>query len=160
MRWPKVIKAQTENNQITAIYDLLPTFCDIAGIEAPKDRVIDGKSIFPYIRGEKVSEPIQTTFIVPNSTIRYKHWKLAFNSLKPGGGRNVPGAKAGSLFNLKNDVGETTDVSKQHPEIVQELTQKMNDYMKELQSNSRKMGTVSETAESMQKPKKKKKKQK
>ena len=157
MRWPSTIKANTENNEITGIIDLLPTFSEIAKIETPTDRVIDGKSILPYIKGELLSKPVHETFIVPGSIIRYKHWKLAIKSLKAGGNgrQDVPGAAAGSLFNLKDAVGETKDVSKQHPEIVQELTQKMNTFMNDLKKNSRKIGTVPVTEESMKKKKKK-----
>lgn len=149
MRWPKAIKAKSENNEITAIYDLLPTFCEIANVKLPEDRVLDGKSILPYIRGDKVTEPIHSTFIVPNSTIRYKQWKLAFSNLKPGGKRAVPGAKAGELFNLKKDVAETTDLSAQYPEVVQEMTQLMNLHLADLKKNSRKIGTVPEDVEAL-----------
>lgn len=159
MRWPAVIKAGTENNEISSIMDLLPTFAEIAGEGVPKDRIIDGKSILPYIKGQTLKEPIHNSFIIPGSTIRYKHWKLAVSNLKAGGnGReNVPGAKAGALFNLKDDIGETTDVSTKYPEVVKELTQMMNNYMTELARNTRQIGTVPETEESTKKKKKKKK---
>ena len=160
MRWPKVIKPGSKNGEITGIIDLLPTFCEIGGVDIPKDRVIDGRSILPYIKGEKLDKPIHELFVVPGSTIRYKHWKLAVVNLKAGGsGReNIPGAKAGSLFNLKEDIAEQHDLSKQHPEIVAELMEKMKDYMAELNRNSRKIGTVPETEESKKVAKKKKKK--
>ena len=144
MRWPGVTKAGSVNVEISSIVDLLPTFCEIAEVEPPKDRKIDGKSILPYIKGEKLEKPVHDRFIIAGSTVRYKNWKLAYKSLKPGGtGRqNVPGAEAGSLFNLKNDIGETTDVSAQYPEIVEEMKKMMDKYMADLKSTSRKAGTV------------------
>ena len=159
MRWPGVVKASSENNEITAIYDLLPTFCDIAGVELPTDRKIDGKSILPYIKGEKLQQPIHETFIVAGSTVRYKNWKLAFGSLKPGGnGREDAGsAEAGSLFNLKEDIGEKNNVSSQYPELVKEMTKMMEEYLKDLKTNSRKAGTVPEDPALVKKKKKKKK---
>lgn len=45
MRWPGKIEAGSVNSEITGIIDLLPTFCDIAGVKLPQDRVLDGKSI-------------------------------------------------------------------------------------------------------------------
>lgn len=51
-------------------------------------------------------------------------------------------AEAGSLFNLKEDLGETTDLSAQHPEKVQELTEIMNIFMEELEANSRPVGRL------------------
>lgn len=144
MRWPGKIKAGSVNSEITGIIDLLPTFSEIAGVERPRDIVIDGKSILPYMKGEKLKKPIHDTFIVPGSTVRYKHWKLAYKSLGPGGGgrKNVSGAKAGSLFNLKTDVGETTDLSSKYPEVVKEMKKMMTEFMANLKSNTRIIGTV------------------
>jgi len=86
-----------------------------------------GKSILPYIKGHKLEKPVYDKFIVAVLVVRYKNWKLAYSNLKPGGsGRdNVPGANAGSLFNLKDDLGETKDVSSQYPKVVEEM--KKND---------------------------------
>ncbi|MCM8531131.1 MAG: sulfatase-like hydrolase/transferase [Lentisphaeraceae bacterium] len=144
MRWPKVIKAKTTNNQITAIFDLLPTFSEVAGVKVPNDRKIDGKSILAYMKGEKLAQPIHETFIVSGSAIRYKHWKLAIKILGPGGSgrKDIPGAKAGSLFNLQDDIGERTDVSANHPELVDQMNKMMKSLMKELKENSRVIGKV------------------
>jgi len=65
MRWPGVIEPGSRNSQITAIIDLLPTFCAIAGVDPPNDRVIDGRNILAYMRGERVKKPIHESFIVP-----------------------------------------------------------------------------------------------
>ncbi len=51
-------------------------------------------------------------------------------------------AKSGSLFNLKDDLGETTDVSAQHPEEVQQLRALMSTYMKEFNANLRPIGWI------------------
>lgn len=145
VRWPGVVKPKSYNHEITGIVDLLPTLCDLAKIPLPKDRVLDGKSILPYLKGTPYTNPIHDSFIIPGSSIRYKDWKLAVSELKPGGSKRkdqAKSAKAGSLFNLKNDPRETTDVSGSHPEIVMELTKKMNHYMEQLQRNSRKIQTV------------------
>ena len=152
MRWPGVIPAASENREITGIIDMLPTFSALAGIEVPTDRVIDGRNILPYMRGESVTPPIHESFIVANSTVRYKDWKLLLRDMKPGGngakekGRTdrVP-AKAGSLFNLKRDIGETTDLSARNPEMVQELTEMMDTFMSGLTKNSRAIGVVTES---------------
>jgi arylsulfatase A-like enzyme len=147
MRWPGNIPAGSINNQITGIIDLLPTFCAIAGIEVPTDRVIDGRNILPYLHGEKADPPIHETFVVPDSTIRHGDWKLFVKAQKPGGGgtKGMPGrkpAKAGSLFDLKGDAGETTDISEQHPEKVRELRRQMEPYMRQFNANIRPIGRV------------------
>lgn len=145
MRWPGKILAGSTNDEITGIIDMLPTFCALSGAEVPTDRVIDGRNILPYMLGEKVESPIHDTFVVPGSSIRHGDWKLLVKSQKPGGNgtkgmRGRKPAEAGSLFNLKDDLGETTDVSAQHPEKVKELQRLMAEYMKEFDDNKRPIG--------------------
>ncbi len=149
MRWPAVISAGSTNDEITSIMDLLPTFCELAGVEPPSDRLLDERSILPYLEGKKLPEPIHNTFIVPGSTIRQGDWKLLVKGQTPGGSKadqfgktdRVPAA-AGSLFNLKEDVGETTDISKKHPEKVAELTNLKKTFQQELHQNKRSIGRI------------------
>ncbi|GAB5442092.1 MAG: sulfatase [Fuerstiella sp.] len=146
MRWPGTIKAGSKNSEITGIIDLLPTFCAIAGVELPDDRVIDGLSILAYMKDERLDSPIHESFILPGSTIRHGRWKLLVRDLKPGGksGREGqrPSAPAGSLFNLQVDPGETQDVSDDHPEIVADLRRRMDAAVRELETNSRPIGRL------------------
>ncbi|MBL6707336.1 MAG: sulfatase-like hydrolase/transferase [Planctomycetaceae bacterium] len=146
MRWPGTIESGSTNSQITGIIDLLPTFCAIAGVAPPHDRVIDGRNILPYLKGEKVEKPIHESFIVPGSVIRQGQWKLLVRELKPGGksGREGkrPSAPAGSLFNLQDDPGETQDISGDHPEMVAELRRRMDAAVRELEANSRPIGRL------------------
>lgn len=149
MSWPGKITKGSANNEITGIIDMLPTFCAIAGIEVPKDRIIDGKNILPYMFGQNVKKPIHESFIVPTTTIRFGDWKLLVKDQKPGGGGNkgVQGrmaAKAGSLFNLSEDISETKDVSSEFPEILDSLQTMMNSYMESFNKNIRPREKVSE----------------
>lgn len=151
MRWPGIIPAGSANHEITGIIDLLPSFCSLAGATVPDDRVIDGRSIVSYMQGNEVEPPIHDSFIVPGATVRLGDWKLLTKAQKPGGTNDKKEAKgktdrvpapAGSLFNLKNDPGETTDLSSQNPEKVQELAKFMDAFMAELEANSRPIGTL------------------
>lgn len=149
MRWPGKIAAGSRNSEIVGVIDMLPTFSAMAGVEVPSDRVVDGRNILPYMLGKKVKNPIHDSFIVPGATIRHHDWKLLVKAQKPGGsvkkGKGKQGrvpANAGSLFNLKDDLGETTDLSAKHPEKVKELTRMMNVFMGELEQNKRPVGVV------------------
>jgi arylsulfatase A-like enzyme len=154
MRWPAVIPAGATNEEITCIMDLLPTFCELAGVEAPGDRVLDGRSLLPYLHGKELPTAIHDTFIVPGSTIRHGDWKLLVKGQTPGGSKSdtvgktdrVPAA-AGSLFHLEEDIGETTDVSRQHPERVAELMKRMEAFEAELKKNTRSIGRITEVPE-------------
>ncbi|MEM1158501.1 MAG: sulfatase-like hydrolase/transferase [Verrucomicrobiota bacterium] len=154
MRWPAVIPAGSVNDQIVSIMDMLPTFCEIADVEVPQDRVIDGLSILPYLQSAEVNQPIRSTFIVPGMTIRHGAWKLLTKDMKPGGSNASTrgktgrvGAKAGELFNLERDIGETMDVAAAHPEKVEELTKLMNAFMTEYSKNHRPIGKITDVPE-------------
>jgi arylsulfatase A-like enzyme len=145
--------------------DLLPTFCELAGVEPPSDRLLDGRSILPYLEEKKLPSPIHDTFIVPGSTIRRGDWKLLVKDQKPGGSKadqvgktDRVSAAAGSLFNLKEDIGETTDVSKKHPERVAELTKLMKAFQAELKENTRSIGRITEVPDDVKRQLEKKKK--
>lgn len=51
MRWPGRIKPGTVTGVPAGLVDLLPTVCDIAGVDPPSDRTIDGVSLLPVFRG-------------------------------------------------------------------------------------------------------------
>lgn len=145
MRWPGKIPAGSANDEITGIIDMLPTFCALAGADVPTDRVIDGKNILPYLLGKKRESPIHETFVVPGASIRHGDWKLLVKGQAPGGkgSKGMQGRKpasAGTLFNLKDDLGETTDVSTGHPEKVRQLEEIMTNYIEEYEANKRPIG--------------------
>lgn len=148
MRWPGKIAAASTCHEITAITDMLSTFCKLADIAVPTDRAIDGKSILPYMLGESQDEPIHDTWIIPDKTIRKGEWKLYVSKGKPGGVRvkNKTTSKRqpvnpGTLFNLRRDPGETTNVASQNSEVVKDLRRNMkefmNSYRRKLRSNGR-----------------------
>ena len=149
MHWSGVIKPGSVNNEIAGIIDLLPTFCEIAGVEPPKDRVIDGVSLLPYLRGKDLDAPIREAFVVPGSAIRMGQYKLLMRPMTYQGrsdDKPVPATK-GSLFNLSADIGETTDISAENPEIVAKLLARYEKEMENLKANTRPIGRLPEADE-------------
>jgi arylsulfatase A len=51
--WPGTIKPGQVSQDLIDFSDILPTLADLGGGEVPKDRVIDGRSFLPQIKGEK-----------------------------------------------------------------------------------------------------------
>lgn len=138
MRWPGKIPAGTTCDELATTLDLFPTIARLIGAELPQDRTIDGKDIWPLMSGEAGAVSPHEAFYCYYSgglrAVRDRRWKLFFphrsNTLGdvPGGRDGVPAAytqeKVGRwLFDLKNDVGETTDVAAEHPEVVARLEQ-------------------------------------
>ena len=133
MRWPGKIPAGSVTNEIAATMDLLPTFCHLADSELP-ERKIDGRDISALmLTPESASSPHKVFFHYDGgnrlAAVRSGKWKLMFpqnyNSPIPGSG-GLPGKNQKkridlSLFDLEADVGETTNLAEDNPEIVARL---------------------------------------
>ncbi|NBV85013.1 MAG: hypothetical protein EBS01_01830 [Verrucomicrobia bacterium] len=75
--WPGVTAPRTVNDNISDASDLLPTFAEIAGAPLPEDRVIDGISLVPQLRGETTSKRTWAfTQLGENWHAREAGWKL------------------------------------------------------------------------------------
>jgi arylsulfatase A-like enzyme len=135
MRWPGKIPAGTVCHEPAMTIDILPTIAHLIGAPLP-DHPIDGKNIWPLMAGEPGAKSPQEAYYFyygkQLQAIRMGQWKLHFphdyRTLggRPGGTGGIPApyqqANIGlSLFDLANDVGETTDVADRHPEIVAKI---------------------------------------
>ncbi|MDE6825281.1 MAG: sulfatase-like hydrolase/transferase, partial [Paramuribaculum sp.] len=122
VRWPAKVGAGTKNDHQLAFYDLMPTFCDIAGIEnyqerySNKDKEIDyfdGISFYPTLTGEGTQTDHDHLYWEFHETnmlgVRKGDWKLVVQNGKC------------RLYNLADDLHEDNDLAEQHPEIVKEL---------------------------------------
>jgi arylsulfatase A len=122
VRWPAKIKAGRTSNQPVGSYDILPTFCAMAGVKAPVDRVLDGTSLLPLFSGEMVSrsKPLYWQYDRaiggPNRVaMRDGDWKLLANT----------DLSKFELYNLKTDISEAHDLASAEPSKVAELATEM-----------------------------------
>lgn len=136
MRWPGRIPPGTKCDEFAVTMDLFPTIANLIGATVPTDRVIDGKDIWPLMSGEEGARSPHEAFYCYYGrelrAVRDRQWKLVFphqyRSLdgNPGGrdGRPVQYKQRmaeKALYDLKNDMGETTDVASLHPDVVARL---------------------------------------
>jgi arylsulfatase A-like enzyme len=139
--WPGKIPAGSACDAAASEIDVLPTLVKLAGGTVPGDHVIDGKDIWPLLSGQSKQSPHEALFYFNGNrleAVRCGPWKLALVArwegkkmpAKPAGatpqGPKAQGAQAPkpftpTLYNLDSDIGETTDVAAQHPEVVQKL---------------------------------------
>jgi arylsulfatase A-like enzyme len=137
MRFPGQIPAGTTCDELCSTIDLLPTIAKVLGVSLPADRIIDGLDIWPLITGQEgAASPHETFYCYYDNelrAVRDQRWKLTlphqYRTLdgRPPGRDGYPGkyeqAKIGlELFDLANDVGESTNVAEDHPEVVARLS--------------------------------------
>jgi len=105
--WPGRIQAGRVTDHPCAFWDILPTCCELAGLDAPDD--IDGLSFAPLLPGRD-----------PDAH-EYLYWeyrgKQAVRMGKFKALRVNPEAKT-ALFDLSVDKDESSNVASQHPDLV------------------------------------------
>ena len=131
MRWPGKIPAGRVCDELAVSFDLFATFAKLAGADVPKDRVIDGKDIWPVITGGKTPhEAFYYYWARHLQGVRSGKWKLHFPHGYPSpaapGKDGYPGKvqtkKTGpALFDLEADPAERNDVYSMHPDVVRRL---------------------------------------
>jgi arylsulfatase A-like enzyme len=127
--WPGMIAAGTSCAAPVSEMDVLPTLVKLAGGEVPADRKIDGKDIWPLLAGRTQESPHEALYYFSGSrldAVRSGPWKLAIAPQKKFNERNKQGMVPASLeqprlYHLLEDIGETTDVAAQHPDVVERL---------------------------------------
>ena len=122
--WPAQLEGGKECDVPMWSIDLFATALDAAGLSMPKDKPLDGKSILPAIRGEtdKLHDELFWSSAGEKGkwAVRSGNWKLVAEKARI------------ELFDLKNDLSETTDLAKKHPQVVNELTSKYNAWLDEM----------------------------
>lgn len=145
MKWPNVIPADSECNEIASTLDLLPTVANITGANLPPQK-IDGHNILNLI-SEKVNakSPTDAFFFYRGwdlEAIRSGKWKLhlshKYNAVVEAEDGNAHGRKGIkseielSLFDLSVDIGEKNNVAEKNHEVVKMLMDKIELMKKDL----------------------------
>ncbi len=102
---------------ITAHVDVLPTLIDLCNVAPPKSVKFDGVSIAPLLPGKKVRWPDR--ILVTDSQRVKDPIKWRKSAVMTSRWRLVNGKQ---LFDIKADPGQKTDISADHPAVVERLT--------------------------------------
>ncbi|VGO12368.1 Arylsulfatase [Pontiella desulfatans] len=133
IRWPGKIPAATVNDELMTAMDLLPTFAKLAGAAIPSDRVIDGEDIWPVLSGSAKSPHEAFFFHKGNALAAVRSGKWKYHQSHDKKGKKTKPA----LYDLEQDIGETTNVLKNHPEVAARMRVHIDQFEKDLAQNSR-----------------------
>jgi arylsulfatase A-like enzyme len=122
--WAYGIKAGEVSNQMAVVADWMPTLADLCGIKLNKDD-LDGKSMVPVLKNENIKS-MHDEFCWQyqiQKAVRKGDWKLLINPVIKGPqyGNTLKLDSPYFLTNLKDDIGETTNLAEKFPEKVKEL---------------------------------------
>lgn len=137
-RWPGKIKAGAiDDVSLMSAVDLLPTFCEIAGVELPQEYKPDGISQVATLQGKPYPSRTKPLFWKMNAgwpaskskpdhwvsyTIVDKNWKLVAND----------DLSYVELYDIATDVYEKNDLKEGQKDIVEGLIGQIQDWQKTL----------------------------
>lgn len=122
--WPGKIAPKIER-QLGTTMDLLPTFCSLAGVPIPKDRILDGYDLSPLLLGKTEQSARQQVYYWRAEklyAIRVGPWKAHFITEGCYGiGPKRQEHETPELYNLDQDPSEKYNVAQFHPDVIERL---------------------------------------
>jgi arylsulfatase A-like enzyme len=127
LQWPSTIPAGQVEDRAVIQLDILPTALAAAGVAVKPEWKIDGVNLLPFLTGKDAGMPHATLYwrFGPQLALRKGEWKIlkgpgaGVDPLKPREGKaNSAGVH---LYNLREDLGEKTNLADRHPEKLREL---------------------------------------
>jgi arylsulfatase A-like enzyme len=117
--WPGHIRPGTDDRPVIQL-DLHATALAVAGVQPKAEWKLDGVNLLAHVSGKERGPPHDALYwrFGKQMAIRRDEWKLVRYDLAAEGGT---GLSAPKLYNLKDDIGEATDLSPKHPDKVRDL---------------------------------------
>jgi arylsulfatase A-like enzyme len=114
LRWPAQLPAGAVYRSPVAHVDIFATAAGAAGASPPKDRIMDGVDLVPFVKGKASGDPHKAIY-----------WRSGRYKVVMAGGWKLQVAQEPNkiwLFDLANDPTERRDLAKARPGKVRELT--------------------------------------
>ncbi|MCL6295133.1 arylsulfatase [Jejuia spongiicola] len=137
--YPNQFKGNKDIETTTAHIDILPTIAKLCRVEAPKNKKIDGNSLLPLIKNEKVDWAERSLFfywtrrypeLYNNIAIQKGDYKLVGKT-----NYNAP-IEDFQMFDIKNDPNEQNNIVLKNKNFAKGLKQNLNQIYKELISSN------------------------
>lgn len=137
-RWPgKIAAGAVDDTSLISALDLLPTFCEVAGVELPKSYKGDGLSQVSVLKGTekpirekplfwKYESPWPAQKAKPEHWVSYavldKNWKLVANR----------DSSYVELYDIASDPLEKQDLKKEKSTVVKQMLSKLTEWQNSL----------------------------
>jgi arylsulfatase A-like enzyme len=121
IRWPGKVPAGKVTDEFLTALEIVPTLLAATSTQAPQDTILDGFDMLPVLRGEVPSPRTEMFWQRRNDkAARVGHWKW------------IDSGKGKGLYDLSTDLGENHDVSKEHPDVVQNMQARFADWKRQM----------------------------
>jgi arylsulfatase A-like enzyme len=137
--WPGEIPAGTTSSELVSTIDFYSTLLDLAGLPPNDGRRVDGISLAPVLHDpeQQLSRDAVFNFFPhggplkppPGVTVRRGRWKLIrwFHD-------TPEHPELRELYNLDEDIGETKDVSRDNPGVVDQLDSLIDGFLRDTEA--------------------------
>jgi arylsulfatase A len=121
VRWPGKVPAGATSDEFLTSLEIFPTLCATTGAQPPVGVPLDGFDMLPVLQG-KTKSPRKEMFWQRrlDKGARVGHWKW------------VESARGNGLFDLRKDLSEKEDLSKERPDMLAKLKSRFQNWKKEM----------------------------
>jgi arylsulfatase A len=120
VHWPGVTKANSLNHEVVSGIDLYPTLLSMVGASQPTNHILDGIDLSATFKGDKLAprdlfhyQPVYNHGVFGDASVSVRRGDMKFIYYFVD--ENF------ELFDLKKDVSQKADLSKQYPELCEEF---------------------------------------
>ncbi len=138
---PGTIPEGEVREQMVTGCDWFPTIAELCKVDLP-DRQYDGKSVWPVLKSADANSPHDHFFWLLGQgknaqwAVHKGDWKLLGNATDKTDRQHEPRVDKLFLANLKTDIGEQTNVAKEHPQVVAELHKLMQAHYRSIEDGN------------------------
>ncbi|MBN2374977.1 MAG: sulfatase [Sedimentisphaerales bacterium] len=133
--WPGRVKAGTVNRELAGTMDIFATFLDLAGVDLPRDRVIDGVSMAGMLLGDGAGKRQEMFYYRGEKlfAVRQGPWKAHYIT-QSGYKNDRKEHDPPLLFHLDHDPAEKFDVAQDHPEVLAQINKLVQQHQEGIKS--------------------------
>jgi arylsulfatase A len=139
--WPGKIPANTVSDALSISIDIMPTILSIAGIEKPDSLSLDGIDLSPAFFDSSTVLTNRTLFWAAmgnngqrSEAVRNGPWKLVVGH--PGAPEGTRENETAELYNLDQDLAESTDLAEQMPDRVDTMLAALHAWLADTERGS------------------------
>jgi arylsulfatase A-like enzyme len=128
MRWPDKIKAGQTSDIPVVGFDFYPTLLNLAGLHVSENKTVDGVNLLPLLTDNNPPQRKALYFHYPH----YHHGGAEPHGVIRKGAYKLILFYDGfdtELYNIKDDIRESNDISEKYPDIVKELTADLKQWL-------------------------------
>ncbi len=136
MRYPNVIEAGVVSDKVLATKDILPSLAKLIGVDTSICKPLDGVDQLDVFFGVEGATSLNDTL--------YYQFESVFDAVRVGDLKLIRSGDEYELYDLANDIGESSNVIDKYPQQVEQMKQMLYDHTRKQHAKARPSGFVAD----------------